>query len=137
MFVNLTRGGYRQGGSGITQQLAKNLFLTRAKTIRRKVQELLLAFWLESSFSKDEILAIYLNRVYLGGGVYGIDAASRLYFGKSASRLSLYESAVLAGLPKAPSANNPRANAERSAKRANLVLDLMVRAEYLQQQHLL
>ncbi|MTI10907.1 transglycosylase domain-containing protein [Curvivirga aplysinae] len=133
IFVNLTSGGYRQGGSSLTQQLAKNLFLTREKTIRRKVQELLLAFWLEKSFSKDEILTIYLNRVYLGSGVYGVDAAARKYFGKSASNLSLYESAVLAGLPKAPSAYNPRANAERSAKRANLVLDLMVNAEFLQQ----
>ncbi|WP_420548682.1 transglycosylase domain-containing protein [Curvivirga sp.] len=133
IFVNLTSGGYRQGGSSLTQQLAKNLFLTREKTIRRKVQELLLAFWLEKSFSKDEILTIYLNRVYLGSGVYGVDAAARRYFGKPASNLSLYESAVLAGLPKAPSAYNPRANAERSAKRANLVLDLMVNAEFLQQ----
>ncbi len=132
VFVNLTSGGYRQGGSSLTQQLAKNLFLTREKTIRRKVQELLLALWLEKTFSKDEILTIYLNRVYLGAGVYGIDAASRRYFGKPASNLTLYQSAVLAGLPKAPTAYNPRANAKRSAKRANLVLDLMVRAEFLQ-----
>ena len=88
--VNLRAGAIRQGGSTITQQLAKNLFLTHARTIRRKVQEVLLAFWLERRFSKDEILSVYLNRVYLGAGSYGVDAAAARYFAKSGRDLSLY-----------------------------------------------
>ena len=125
-WTNLTSGRLRQGGSTLTQQLAKNLFLTPDRTIKRKIQEALLAFWLESTLSKDQILEIYLNRVYLGSGAYGVDAAARLYFGVPASRLSLFQAAVLAGLPKAPSRYNPIASPEQAAQRAAIVLNAMV-----------
>ena len=95
--VNVWSGRVRQGGSTLTQQLAKNIFLTPQRSLRRKVQELLLAFWLEARFSKAEILTIYLNRVYFGAGAYGVDAAARSYFGKSARHLTVRESALLAG----------------------------------------
>ena len=134
-WTNFRAGGIRQGGSTLTQQLAKNLFLTREKTIRRKVQEVFLAFWLEKRFSKDQLLSLYLNRVYLGSGVYGIDAAARKFFGKPANHLSLYEAAVIAGLPKAPSRYNPIASPERAAVRANQVLENMVGAGWLSTDH--
>lgn len=124
-WTNLTAGRVRQGGSTLTQQLAKNLFLTPDRTLKRKIQEVLLALWLESTLTKDQILEIYLNRVYLGGGAYGVDAAARLYFGIPASRLSLFQSAVLAGLPKAPSRYNPLADPKQAAKRAAIVLNAM------------
>ena len=107
-YTNLRAGHVVQGGSTITQQVAKNLFLTNARTFRRKVQELMLTFWLEHSFSKKEILEIWLNRVYLGSGAWGMDAASQMYFGVSARKVSLWQAAVLAGLPRAPSRFNPR-----------------------------
>ena len=129
--VNLREGRIRQGGSTITQQLAKNLFLTPRRNLRRKVQEMLLALWLEYRFSKRQILAIYLNRVYLGAGTYGVDAAARKYFGKSPDKLSLYESAMLAGMLKAPSRYNPLANPKAAARRAALALNAMVQAGYL------
>ncbi|MGY9106366.1 MAG: transglycosylase domain-containing protein, partial [Alphaproteobacteria bacterium] len=102
---NVFAGRIRQGGSTITQQLAKNLFLTQERTISRKIRETLLAFWLEHKFTKDQILTIYLNRVYLGAGVYGVDAAARAYFDKPARKLTVYQSAVIAGLLKAPTRN--------------------------------
>ena len=123
--VNLRSGQLRQGGSTITQQVAKNLFLTNARTLRRKVQELMLTFWLEHTFSKREILEIWLNRVYLGTGTYGADAAARLYFGVSARNLNLWQSALLAGIPRAPSRLNPRANPIAAAARAREVLTAM------------
>jgi len=129
--VNLRAGGIRQGGSTLTQQLAKNLFLTRDRTIKRKIQELLLAFWLERRFTKDEIFSLYLNRVYLGSGSYGVDAAALRYFDKSARDLSLYESAVIAGLLKAPSRDNPIANKKRADQRARQVLLSMVAANWI------
>ncbi|HBN48787.1 MAG TPA: penicillin-binding protein, partial [Thalassospira sp.] len=91
----------------------------------RKIEEVLLALWLEFKFSKQQILSLYLNRIYFGSGMYGIDAASRHYFGTDPRRLNLYEAAVLAGLPKAPSRYNPLVDPEDSAKRANIVLDAM------------
>ena len=115
-----------QGGSTISQQVAKNLFLTNARTFRRKVQELLLTFWLEEHFSKRQILEIWLNRVYFGSGAWGIDAAARIYFGISARHLSLWQAAVLAGLPRAPSRFNPRADPGAAAARAREVLAAMV-----------
>jgi len=130
-YVNLRAGEIVQGGSTITQQLAKNLFLTNERTIKRKVQELILALWLERKFTKDEILALYLNRVYFGAGTYGIDAAAKRYFGKTAARLNLYESAMLAGLLKAPSRYNPAANPELAHERAVIVLGDMVDAGYI------
>lgn len=131
MVRNIVAGGVRQGGSTITQQLAKNLFLTRDRTIRRKVQEALLALWLEYRFSKDEILTLYLNRIYLGAGAYGVDAAARRYFGRSTAKLSLWQAAVLAGLPKAPSSLNPFRFPEKAAARGRVVLDAMVDAGWL------
>ncbi|HAA90873.1 MAG: penicillin-binding protein [Rhodospirillaceae bacterium] len=128
---NLKAGRIRQGGSTITQQLAKNLFLTQERTLSRKIRETLLAFWLEYRFSKDQILTIYLNRVYLGAGVYGVDAAAHTYFGKSARKLTLYETAVIAGSLKAPTRYNPTVYPKRAARRANQVLRNMVAAGWL------
>ena len=126
VWVNLTAGRLVQGGSTITQQVAKNLFLTNARTVRRKVQELLLTLWLERTFTKKEILEIYLNRVYLGSGAWGMDAAARIYFGVSARKVTLWQAAVLAGLPRAPSRFNPRVDPAAAAARASEVLAAMV-----------
>ena len=120
-------GGPLRGGSTITQQLARNLFLTADQTYRRKAQELILAIWLELKFSKKEILELYLNRVYFGGGAYGIEAASQRYFNKPASQLTIGESALLAGLMKGPSRYSPVSATDRAARRATIVLDEMVR----------
>ncbi|HVM99591.1 MAG TPA: penicillin-binding protein 1A [Caulobacteraceae bacterium] len=126
-FYNLTHhGSTLQGGSTITQQLARNLFLTPTQSIRRKAQELILAVWLETKFSKKQILALYLNRVNFGGGAYGIEAASQRYFNKPASQLTLGEAALLAATMKGPSRYNPAANGDRAAKRATAVLNAMV-----------
>jgi penicillin-binding protein 1A len=127
---NLTnRGeGPLRGGSTITQQLARNLFLTMDQTYRRKAQELVLAIWLETRFTKKEILALYLNRVYFGAGAYGIEAASQRYFGKPADQLTIGESALLAGMMKGPSRYSPVSSADRAARRATVVLNEMVRA---------
>jgi penicillin-binding protein 1A len=126
--VNLRAGAVVEGGSTITQQVAKTLFLSNARTWRRKGQEALLALWLEQRFTKDEILGIWLNRVYLGGGAYGVDAAARLYFGVPARRVTLFQAAVLAGLPKAPSRLNPHADAAAAIARAREVLGNMAEA---------
>ena len=131
VWVNFEAGRVVQGGSTITQQLAKNLFLEPQRTMTRKVQEALLALYLEMSFSKDEILALYLNRVYFGAGAYGIDAASRRYFNKPASKLTVIEGAILAGLLKAPTRYSPVHGIELAQQRAALVLDAMVEAGYL------
>jgi penicillin-binding protein 1A len=131
MVTNITHGRVRQGGSTLTQQLAKNLFLTPERTIRRKVQEVMLAVWLEQKFSKDQILTIYLNRVYLGSGVYGVDAAARRYFGKPATQLTLYEGAMIAGMLKAPSRYNPASDTDAAAGRTAVVLSNMVAAGYI------
>lgn len=125
MLANLFAGRYAQGGSTITQQVAKNLFLTNKKTISRKVQELLLAFWLENKFEKNQILTLYLNRVYFGNGAYGIEAASQKYFQKTSRDLNILEGAVLAGMLKAPSRYNPIASKERALERAYVVLQIM------------
>ena len=125
-WVNVSSGRLVQGGSTITQQVAKTLFLTNERTLRRKIRELLLTIWLERTFTKNEILEIYLNRVYLGSGTWGVDAASRMYFGISARKVNLWQAAVLAGLPRAPSRFNPRANPAAAAARAKEVLAAMV-----------
>lgn len=125
MTINLIKQRYAQGASTITQQVAKNIFLTPEKSIKRKVQELLIAFWLEYKFSKEQILTLYINRVYLGSGVYGIEAAANKYFGKSSRDLSLKEAALIAGMLKAPSRYNPSANPEKALERAKVVLRLM------------
>ena len=124
--ANWRAGEVVQGGSTLTQQLAKNLFLTPERNFRRKAQEALLALWLERRFSKDQLMEIYLNRVYLGAGAYGVDAAARLFFGVPARRLQLWQSALLAGLPKAPSRLNPRASPDLAVARASEVLEAMV-----------
>ena len=125
MITNIFAGRYAQGGSTISQQAAKNLFLTNKKTINRKVQELLLAFWLEKKFSKEQILTLYLNRVYFGNGAYGIEAAAQKYFQKTSRDLNILEGAVLAGMLKAPSRYNPIASKERALARAGVVLNIM------------
>ena len=123
--VRIDRGRWSQGGSTITQQLARNIFLTNTRTFGRKVREAILALALERRFSKDQILELYLNRVYFGGGAYGIDAASRRFFGHSAQRLSLSEAAIIAGLVKAPSNYSPTADAEAARGRAGVVIQSM------------
>lgn len=126
------RAGYIvQGGSTITQQLAKNVFLTAERTLNRKIQEMLLAIWLEARYSKDQILTLYLNRVYFGGGAYGIEGASERFFKKSARELSLPEAAMLAGLLKAPSHYSPTNSIERARQRAAIVLDNMEREGFI------
>lgn len=131
MLANLVARRIVQGGSTITQQLAKNLFLTPERTVKRKVQEIMLALWLERRFTKDQILTIYLNRVYFGAGAYGIDAAARHYFGKPAREASVFEAALLAGLLKAPSRLNPMRAADAAERRGRLVINAMVEAEFL------
>src|SRR5580698_1366115 len=126
-FYNLTHhGATLQGGSTITQQLARNLFLTPDQNIRRKAQELILAVWLETKFPKKQILALYLNRVYFGEGAYGIEAASQRYFNIPASKLTVGEAALLAGLMKGPSRYSPVSATDRAERRATVVLDKMV-----------
>ncbi|HUN95268.1 MAG TPA: penicillin-binding protein 1A [Bradyrhizobium sp.] len=129
--TNLLHHGVSQGGSTLTQQLAKNLFLTQERTITRKLQEAELAIWLERKYSKNEILELYLNRVYFGDGAYGVEAAAQRYFGKSARHLSLAEAAMLAGLVKSPSRLAPNRNPEGAAKRAKTVLGAMVEAKFI------
>jgi penicillin-binding protein 1A len=131
VFANMRAGRLVQGGSTLTQQLVKNLFLTPDRTLRRKVQELLLALWLEANFSKEQILNAYLNRVYLGAGSYGFDAAAIAYFGKTANDLAVEEAAVLAGLLKAPSRFAPTNDAAAAKNRAAVVLKAMLEAGYL------
>src|SRR5580692_9654987 len=130
-FTDLRAGHVVQGGSTITQQLAKVLFLTPERSLARKARETLLALWLERRFTKDQILEIYLNRVYLGAGTFGVDAASHRYFGKSATKLGQFESAVIAGLLKAPTRFSPANDRDKAAGRAAQVLDNMVDAGFI------
>jgi penicillin-binding protein 1A len=123
---NATAGATVEGGSTLTQQLAKNLFLTQERTVSRKIQEAILAFWLERKYSKDQILELYLNRVYFGAGAYGIEAASRRYFGQSAKNLTLPQAAMLAGLMKAPTKLAPNRNPTGARDRAAQVVAAMV-----------
>ena len=124
-FTNLRLGRAAQGGSTITQQLARLSFLTPEKTLRRKIQELILARRIESSYSKQDILELYLNKVYFGDGLYGAEAAARGYFGKSARDLSIPEAAMLAGLVKSPSTYAPTVKMDRAVARRNVVLQVM------------
>ncbi len=123
--VRLERGRWAQGGSTITQQLARNIFLNNSRTFGRKGREILLALAMERKFSKDQILELYLNKVYYGGGAYGIDAASRRFFAHSAADLNLAEAAIIAGLVKAPSRYSPTADAQAAIDRATVVLRVM------------
>lgn len=129
--TNLVSGHTVQGGSTLTQQLAKNLFLTPERTMERKVQEVLLAIWLEHKFTKDEILAMYLNRVYFGANAYGVEAAARRYYNKSARDLNLMEAATIAGLLKAPSRLSPVKDPAAAKARAEVVLGAMRDAGYI------
>ncbi len=124
--VRIKTGHFRQGGSTITQQLARNIFLTNNRSFGRKIKEAILALALERKFSKDQILELYLNRVYFGGGAYGIDAASRRFFGHGADHLSLGEAAIVAGLVKAPSNYSPTADVEAARARSGVVVQTMV-----------
>jgi penicillin-binding protein 1A len=129
--VNASANNVRQGGSSITQQLAKNLFLSNERTIERKIKEAYLAVWLEFHLTKRQILSLYLDRVYMGGGTFGVQAASQFYFGKSVRDLTLAEAAMLAGLFKAPTKYAPHVNLPAARARANDVLNGMVEAGYL------
>jgi len=129
--ANIRSGRFVQGGSTLTQQLAKNLYLTSDRTIERKLEEMVLAIWLEARLSKADIIELYLNRVYLGSGAYGIDAAARRYFGKPARNLSLGESAIIAGLLKAPSKYSPLTSPPIARARGRLVLAQMRRAGFI------
>lgn len=131
MYHNYKAGRVVEGGSTITQQLAKILFLSPEKTIKRKIQEVFLALYLEHKFTKEEILTIYLNRVYMGSTLYGVGAAAHYYFGKNIEDISLYESAIIAGLLKAPSRYSPINNAELSGRRAYQILVNMEDARYI------
>jgi penicillin-binding protein 1A len=128
---NMMTGHVVQGGSTLTQQLAKNLFLTTNRTFERKLQEAALAVYLETRYSKDQILSLYLNKVYFGAGVYGIEAASEKFFGKHATELGLSEAAMLAGSVKAPARYNPLADSDASQARAQLVLKAMEGAGFI------
>ena len=129
--TNILNRGVSQGGSTLTQQLAKNLFLTQERTMGRKLQELELAFWLERKHSKNEILELYLNRVYFGSGAYGVEAAAQRYFGKSAKNVTVAEAAMLAGLVKSPSRLAPNRNPEGAEQRAQIVLAAMADAKFI------
>jgi len=131
LYVNIREGDAVQGGSTITQQVAKNLFLTPERSLHRKGQEFLLALWLERTFTKDEILELYLNRVYFGAGTYGVDAAAKKYFGRSARDVTIFQAAMLAGLLKAPSRFNPFNDEDLAKARAKLVIRNMVAAGQL------
>ena len=131
VFVRVESGQWRQGGSTITQQLARNIFLTNSRTFGRKIKEGVLALAIERKFSKDQILELYLNRVYFGGGAYGIDAASRRFFGHGAEQLTLGEAAIIAGLVKAPSNYSPTADVEAARDRSQVVLRTMVDSGFI------
>jgi penicillin-binding protein 1A len=129
--TNILHRGVSQGGSTLTQQLAKNLFLTQERTFQRKLQEVELALWLERKHSKAEILELYLNRVYFGSGAYGVEAAAQRYFGKSAKNVTIAEAAMLAGLVKSPSRLAPNRNPEGAEQRAQMVLAAMAEAKFI------
>ena len=131
LFVNLFKGRFAAGGSTITQQTAKNIFLSRDKKISRKVQELILSQWLENRFSKNQILDLYMNRVSLVGGMRGIDAVARTMFGVSARDLSVAQSAQIAAMLKAPTLYSPLKNPDKNIARSRVILAEMVRQKYI------
>ena len=131
LVANVMHRGVSQGGSTITQQLAKNLFLTQNRTLWRKMQEAVLAIWLEHKFTKNQILELYLNRVYFGAGAYGVEAAAQRYFGKPAKQVKIAEAAMLAGLVKSPSRLAPSRNPDGAERRAQTVLAAMVDAGFV------
>ncbi len=123
-----------EGASTITQQLAKTLFLTSKKTVTRKIREAVLSLQLERRYTKDEILELYLNQVYFGSGAYGVESASKLFFGKSVSELDLAECALLAAMPRSPSRYSPLVNPELAVKRRNIVLKILLKTNYIDSQ---
>ncbi len=131
LVTNARAGGVVQGGSSLTQQLAKNLFLSNERTLERKINEAFLALWLEARLTKNEILKLYLDRAYMGGGAFGVDAAAQYYFNKSARDVDLAEAAMLAGLFKAPTKYSPNVNLPAARARANVVLDNLVEAGFM------
>ena len=131
MVSNLIHGRLAAGGSSITQQTAKNIFLSREKKISRKVQELILSYWLENRFTKNQVLDLYMNRVSLVGGMRGIDAASRVMFQTSANNLSIAQAAQIAAMLKAPTTYSPLANPDKNIARARIILQEMVRQGYI------
>lgn len=132
-WIDLTKRSFVEGGSTITQQLAKNLLFTQEKTITRKIAEVFAAFAIEANYSKEEIFELYVNTIYFGSGYYGIYNAAKGYFGKEPSELADYEAAVLAGVPNAPSVYSPDVNSELAMQRTNQVLRSMVRNHFLTQ----
>lgn len=132
--TDLQTGSFREGGSTLTQQLAKNLFFSQAKTLERKIAESIAAIVLERKYSKNEILELYANTTYFGSGYYGIYAAAMGYFHKTPGELTDYESALLAGIPNAPSAYSPNVNGELASQRVGQVLRSMVRNELITQE---
>ena len=131
LIQNIRANGVVQGGSTLTQQLAKNLFLSSERSLRRKIKELFLSFWLESRLTKREILKLYLDRAYMGGGTFGVEAAAQFYFGKSVRNVTLAEAAMMAGLFKAPTKYAPHINLPRARARANEVLSNLVEAGFM------
>ncbi|MGB9587388.1 MAG: transglycosylase domain-containing protein, partial [Armatimonadota bacterium] len=131
LYQNLRKKEISQGGSTITQQLARNIYLTREKTLSRKLQEVVLALQLERNFSKQQILELYLNEVYYGSGACGVQAASKVYFGKEVKNLTLSQCALIAGLPQKPSVYSPHENLDLAIKRRNVVLDRMAELGYI------
>lgn len=131
IFANLTNRGIAQGGSTITQQLAKNAFLSQEQTLKRKIQEAMLALEIEHKYSKKEILEMYMNQIYFGQGAYGIQTAAKTYFNKDVNELTLTQCAMLAGLPKSPNYYSPFNNLNEAKKRKNVVLDQMVKYGYV------
>lgn len=131
MLVNMQTGSFTEGGSTITQQLVKNLFLSQEKTYGRKVEEVALAITMELRYSKEEILEMYLNSIYFGSGAYGIGDAARIFFDKSPVNLNLAECAMLAGLPTAPSLNSPYVDFDAAKQRQAIVLSVMTRHGYI------
>ena len=134
-WVNLRAGSIRQGGSTLTQQIAKNLFLTRERSFKRKIQEALLAFWLEAKFDKKQLFTIYLNRMYLGSGTYGVSAASRRYFGIPTSAINSRQASILAGLLKAPSRYSPIRDKAAALRRGDQVIKNMVTQGFISQSY--
>jgi penicillin-binding protein 1A len=129
--TNAKAGGVVQGGSSLSQQLAKNLFLNNERTLERKIKEAFLALWLEARLTKNEILKLYLDRAYMGGGAFGVDAAAQYYFNKSARDVDLSEAAMLAGLFKAPTKYSPNVNLPAARSRANVVLDNLIESGFM------
>ena len=129
--ANARSGSVVEGGSTITQQLARNLFLSQERTYTRKAKEALLALWLEGRFTKDEIFSLYINRIYLGAGAYGVESAALTYFGKSIRDVSLAEAAMIAGLPKAPSSYAPTSNPKGAERRAAVVIDNLLETGFI------